>query len=57
MKTKLSLILAFSLAGTLVLGAATVRIVQTNSAGDRSIALVIQQTGRSIALSEESVTL
>src|SRR5438477_319784 len=29
MKTKLSLILAFSLAGSLALGAATVRIVQT----------------------------
>ena len=34
MKTKLSLILGFSLAGTLALGAATVRIVQTNAAGD-----------------------
>ena len=34
MKTKLSLIAAFALAGTLALGAATVRIVQTNSAGD-----------------------
>ena len=34
MKTKFSLILAFSLAGTLALGAATVRIVQTNAAGD-----------------------
>src|SRR5258707_1883162 len=34
MKTKLSLILTFSLATTLALGAATVRIVQTNSAGD-----------------------
>ena len=34
MKTKLSLILAFSAAASLVLGAATVRIVQTNAAGD-----------------------
>ena len=34
MKTKFSLILAFSLAATLALGAATVRIVQTNAAGD-----------------------
>src|SRR3954464_5039680 len=34
MKNKLSLILAFSLAATLALGAATVRIVQTNAAGD-----------------------
>src|SRR5436190_19419293 len=34
MKTKLSLILAFSLAATLAVGAATVRIVQTNAAGD-----------------------
>ena len=39
MKTKLSLILAFSLAATLALGAATVRIVQTNSAGD-SVSLI-----------------
>ncbi len=34
MKTKLSLILGFSLAASLALGAATVRIVQTNAAGD-----------------------
>jgi YVTN family beta-propeller protein len=34
MKTKLSLILAWAVAGTLALGAATVRIVQTNAAGD-----------------------
>jgi YVTN family beta-propeller protein len=34
MKTKLSLILVLALAGTLALGAATVRIVQTNAAGD-----------------------
>jgi YVTN family beta-propeller protein len=34
MKTKFSLIAAFSLTATLALGAATVRIVQTNAAGD-----------------------
>ena len=34
MKTKLSLILAFSVAATLAVRAATVRIVQTNAAGD-----------------------
>src|SRR3979409_2358188 len=34
MKTKLSLIVAFSVAASLALGAATVRIVQTNAAGD-----------------------
>jgi YVTN family beta-propeller protein len=34
MKTKLSLILVFALAATLALHAATVRIVQTNAAGD-----------------------
>ena len=34
MKTKLSLILAFAVAGSLVLVAATGRIVQTNAAGD-----------------------
>ena len=34
MKTKLSLILALAVTGTLALGAATVRIVQTNAAGD-----------------------
>src|SRR5258707_3091628 len=45
MKTKLSLILAFSLAGTLALGAATVRIVQTNSAGD-SVMLIDPVTNK-----------
>ena len=45
MKTKLSLILAFSLAGTLALGAATVRIVQTNAAGD-SVMLIDPATNK-----------
>jgi len=45
MKTKLSLILAFSLAGTLALGAATVRIVQTNAAGD-SVMLIDPVTNK-----------
>ena len=45
MKTKLSLILAFALAGTLALGAATVRIVQTNSAGD-SVMLIDPATNK-----------
>ena len=45
MKTKLSLILAFSLATTLALGAATVRIVQTNAAGD-SVMLIDPETNK-----------
>src|SRR5258707_7162273 len=45
MKTKLSLILAFSVAGTLALGAATVRIVQTNAAGD-SVMLIDPVTNK-----------
>ena len=45
MKTKLSLILAFSLATTLALGAATVRIVQTNAAGD-SVMLIDPATNK-----------
>jgi YVTN family beta-propeller protein len=45
MKTKLSLILAFSLAGGLALGAATVRIVQTNAAGD-SVMLIDPATNK-----------
>ena len=45
MKTKFSLILAFSLAGTLALGAATVRIVQTNAAGD-SVMLIDPVTNK-----------
>ena len=45
MKTKLSLILAFSLAGTLALGAATVRIVQTNAAGE-SVMLIDPATNK-----------
>ena len=45
MKTKLSLILAFSLAGTLTPGAATVRIVQTNAAGD-SVMLIDPATNK-----------
>jgi YVTN family beta-propeller protein len=45
MKTKLSLILAFALAGTLALGAATVRIVQTNAAGD-SVMLIDPATNK-----------
>jgi YVTN family beta-propeller protein len=45
MKTKLSLILAFSVAGTLALGAATVRIVQTNAAGD-SVMLIDPATNK-----------
>src|SRR5258705_4334247 len=45
MKTKLSLILAFSLAGTLALRAATVRIVQTNAAGD-SVMLIDPVTNK-----------
>jgi YVTN family beta-propeller protein len=45
MKTKLSLILAFSLAATLALGAATVRIVQTNAAGD-SVMLIDPVTNK-----------
>jgi len=45
MKTKLSLILTFSLATTLALGAATVRIVQTNAAGD-SVMLIDPATNK-----------
>jgi len=45
MKTKLSLILTFSLATTLALGAATVRIVQTNAAGD-SVMLIDPVTNK-----------
>jgi YVTN family beta-propeller protein len=45
MKTKLSLILAFGLASTLALGAATVRIVQTNAAGD-SVMLIDPATNK-----------
>ena len=45
MKTKLSLILAFSLSATLALGAATVRIVQTNAAGD-SVMLIDPVTNK-----------
>jgi YVTN family beta-propeller protein len=45
MKTKLSLILAFSLAATLAVGAATVRIVQTNAAGD-SVMLIDPVTNK-----------
>jgi YVTN family beta-propeller protein len=45
MKTKLSLILTFSLAATLALGAATVRIVQTNAAGD-SVMLIDPVTNK-----------
>ena len=45
MKTKLSLILAFSLAATLALRAATVRIVQTNAAGD-SVMLIDPVTNK-----------
>src|SRR3954464_703469 len=45
MKNKLSLILAFSLAATLALGAATVRIVQTNAAGD-SVMLIDPVTNK-----------
>src|SRR5678816_2614445 len=45
MKTKLSLILVFSLAATLALGAATVRIVQTNAAGD-SVMLIDPTTNK-----------
>jgi hypothetical protein len=45
MKTKLSLILGLALAGTLALGAATVRIVQTNSAGD-SVMLIDPVTNK-----------
>src|SRR6478736_3010943 len=45
MKTKLSLILALSLAGPLALGAATVRIVQTNAAGD-SVMLIDPATNK-----------
>jgi YVTN family beta-propeller protein len=45
MKTKLSLILAFSLVATLGLGAATVRIVQTNAAGD-SVMLIDPVTNK-----------
>ena len=45
MKTKLSLILVFSLAATLSLGAATVRIVQTNAAGD-SVMLIDPATNK-----------
>jgi YVTN family beta-propeller protein len=45
MKTKLSLILAFSLAATMALGAATVRIVQTNAAGD-SVMLIDPDTNK-----------
>ena len=45
MKTKLSLILVFSLAASLALGAATVRIVQTNAAGD-SVMLIDPVTNK-----------
>ena len=45
MKTKLSLILTFALATTLALGAATVRIVQTNAAGD-SVMLIDPATNK-----------
>src|SRR5882724_3337804 len=45
MKTKLSLILVFSLAATLALHAATVRIVQTNAAGD-SVMLIDPATNK-----------
>ena len=45
MKTKLSLILAFPLATSLALGAATVRIVQTNAAGD-SVMLIDPVTNK-----------
>ena len=45
MKTKLSLTLTFSLATTLALGAATVRIVQTNAAGD-SVMLIDPATNK-----------
>jgi YVTN family beta-propeller protein len=45
MKTKLSLILAFGLASSLALGAATIRIVQTNAAGD-SVMLIDPATNK-----------
>ena len=45
MKTKLSLILGFALAATLALHAATVRIVQTNAAGD-SVMLIDPVTNK-----------
>jgi YVTN family beta-propeller protein len=45
MKTKLSLIPVFALAGVLALHAATVRIVQTNSAGD-SVMLIDPATNK-----------
>ncbi len=45
MKTKLSLILVFSLAASLALRAATVRIVQTNAAGD-SVMLIDPVTNK-----------
>ena len=45
MKTKLSLILAFPLVTTLALGAATVRIIQTNAAGD-SVMLIDPDTNK-----------
>jgi len=45
MKTKCSLILALTLAGTGALGAATVRIVQTNAAGD-SVMLIDPATNK-----------
>jgi YVTN family beta-propeller protein len=45
MNTKLSLILAFPLVATLALHAATVRIVQTNSAGD-SVSLIDPETNK-----------
>jgi YVTN family beta-propeller protein len=45
MKNKLSLILGFALAGSLALGAATVRIVQTNAAGD-SVMLIDPATNK-----------
>src|SRR3954447_14483774 len=45
MKTKLSLILAFGVASSLALGAATVRIVQTNAAGD-SVMLIDPATNK-----------
>jgi len=45
MKTKLSLILAFPLVTTLALGAATVRIIQTNAAGD-SVMLIDPATNK-----------
>ena len=45
MKTKLSLILAAALTATAAVGAATVRIVQTNAAGD-SVMLIDPETNK-----------